>query len=249
MNLNIAHQGRILALLLALSGMPHVAHASTVLSATDWSGFTNVVTTKNVGSSNTFSASGSSALQIYSYLSGSSAETQRFVYDSGFSYDPSVQGAVDSIDIAIDQRRVSGAPGAHGWGVGFMQGSNIFVFSMYHAFGAGTYSWNTFSIADATSAAQWFQATAAGLVAPAATLDLSATGSEIFAGVFIFSGNGGAPYRYDTTQYDNLNVSFNTVENAVPVPGAFTLLLTGFAGIGWTRRRARLKSQNGSEPA
>lgn len=232
-----SRHGRAFALLLALVGFSNTSVAATLLSATDWSGFTNVVTTKNVGSSNTFSAAGTTQLQVSSSLIGGSAETQRFVYDSGFSYNPSILGAVDSIDISIDQRRVSGTPGAHGWGVGFMQDSNIFVFSMYHAFGAGTYSFSTFSILDATTTPQWFQATTAGLISPTGTLDLSATGSEIYAGVFIFSGNGGSPTRSDTTAYDNLNVTFNQAENAVPAPAVLALMLTGLAGFRWSRRQ------------
>lgn len=236
MNPNLTKQGILLSLLIALSGMANIAHSSTLLSATDWSGFTNVVTTKNIGGSNTFSASGTAALQISSSLSGSTAETQRFVYGSALSYDASVSGAIDSIDISIDQRRITGA---HGFGVGFMQDSNIFVFSMYDAFGAGTTAWNTFSIADALSSSFWLQATASGLVSPTAALDLSTSGSAIYAGVFMFSGNGGAPFRSDTTQYDNLSVSFNTAESAVPAPAALSLLLTGLAGVGWTRRSRR----------
>ncbi|MCP5140812.1 MAG: PEP-CTERM sorting domain-containing protein [Chromatiales bacterium] len=227
----------LLAGLAALALNVNATQAAVVMTATDWSGFTNVTTTKNVGASNTFSASGTTEMQIFSSLVGGSAETQRLVWDSTFSYDPGVSGAVDSIDFSIDQRRVGGTPGAHGWGVGFMQDSNVFLFSGYHAFGAGTYSWNTWDATDITASTYWLQATAAGLVAPTATLDLSASGNEIYVGVFIFSGNGGSPTRNDTTAYDNLSVSFNAVDNAVPAPGALALLLTGLAGFGWTRRQ------------
>ncbi|GEA13362.1 hypothetical protein KUL49_37370 [Alteromonas sp. KUL49] len=64
---------------------------------------------------------------------------------------------------------------------------------------------------------------------------ISSTGSEIQVGLIIFSGNEGAPFRSDTSAYDNFSITFNTIEASAPM--SVSLVCLSLVGIDLLRRR------------
>lgn len=159
----------------------------------------------------------SSALNIYSYLSGGSTSIGYFISFDGLVYDPSAQGAVDSIDFSLDRMRIPTPYGGHGYGIAAQQDGN-----------------NYFRGTTANTTNAWGQFVGTGLTGgdfntffgSGPGLDLSASGSAIQFGMVIYSGNGGSPQRYDQTRFDNYSVTLNQ-SAPVDTPATLALLLAG----------------------
>lgn len=162
-----------------------------------------------------------SALNIFSYLYGGSTSIGYFLAFDGLVYDPSVQGAVDSIDFSLDRKRILSPYGGHGYGIGALQdGNHYFYGTTVNTINA----WGQFVGTGLTSGdfSAFFSA--------GPGLDLSASGSAIQFGLVIYSGNGGSPERYDETHFDNYSVTLNesaAVAAPVNAPATLALLLTG----------------------
>ena len=141
------------------------------------------------------------------------------------TYQPSVDGAVASVEWTIDGRWLSGIGGqGQGIALGAMQGGNLY-YADYDITGS-TGAWNTFL--------------ATGLVSSDFTpfnggpaIDFSAGGAAIRFGFVV--GNYAPDQAYfNTCIYDNYSVTIRTV----PTPAAGATVL-GMGGLGMLRARRR----------
>ncbi|MGB1109208.1 MAG: hypothetical protein ACPG4N_02565, partial [Gammaproteobacteria bacterium] len=162
----------------------------------------------------------SSALNIYSYLTGGSTSIGYFISFDGLTYNPGTQGAIDSIDFSLDRMRIPTPYGGHGYGIAMQQDGIVY----YRGTTANTSNaWGQFTDSGLTSV-DFFSFFSSG-----PGLDLGGTGTEIQFGMVIYSGNGGSPQRYDQTRYDNYSVTLNEAAS-VPVPAPIALIaLAGLA--------------------
>jgi len=162
--------------------------------------------------------------------------------NSAATWNPSTQGAIDTVDLGIDVTLFSGVPGfsdGQGFGIALQQGGQIFGNGF-----AVTGLQNTFNARTILGAGQ----ANFGLVDPSTgstdfttNPDFSTSGSPISFG-FAVANSGGSPASGTTAGYDNLSLTVNLVEEppvGIPEPGTLTLLGLGLAGLGFARRRKR----------
>lgn len=140
------------------------------------------------------------------------------------TYQPTISGAVGSVDFTIDARWLSGIGGqGHGIALGAMQGSNLYH-AVYDITGS-TGLWGTFATFGMTAAD--FTELSGG-----PPIDLSAGGAPIRFGFVV--GNYAPDQAYtNVVIYDNWSVTVHTV----PAPGAAALLGLGGMMVARGRRR------------
>jgi hypothetical protein len=146
-----------------------------------------------------------------------------FNFNSTAIYDPSVSGAIDSIDYSEDAKIFSGAQTI---ALALRQGGNIFNYSLVNTF-VGT-SWTSMN-ATGLIATNFIQAVPGGFD-PTLNPDFSATGSIIEFGFMRGRGtpNGPGPGATAIGGIDNWNVTVNSAQQAtVPEPGSLSLLIAG----------------------
>ena len=183
-----------------------------------------------------------SALQLHYTNSGAAVNSESFVglLYTGFSYDPSTQGALASLDYANDRY------------VDFGSTINATLNTVTRALILQGGHYYIASLADVQLRKTWFTTSATGL------LGSQFNGFDFATGVGDsshpdFSGAGGAmqfgftsrfqlnsagqPFALDGFYgYDNVSYSLNAT--AVPEPRTWALLLVGFGAVGtWARRR------------
>jgi len=167
--------------------------------------------------------------------------THNIVYGDGIStvglndnavYDPSVSGAIETIDLQIDLRQ-SVAGGATGISL-VLEQDGLLYFSLVKGFSSTSFV----TFADIGLTASDFDtnlnagipgATPSGLVP-----DFSATGSPITLGYAVGNGLSGPGTLTNVIGADNWTV----IITPVPEPGTFSLMALGLAGLGlYTRKR------------
>ena len=148
----------------------------------------------------------------------------RFGTTNATRYVASAQGAIQSINISVDARFVTGTFFGAGQGVYAQakQGTNIYIAGLGVTTSSG--SWVTLS-ASGLLASNFIQIS--GTTTP---LDFSAASVPIRFGFASANGNGGSPYS-TTVDYDN----FMLEVVSVPAPGAVALTMLGATG--FMRRR------------
>lgn len=139
--------------------------------------------------------------------------------NADFVYDPA-QGAISSIDIALDYRNISSFGEGHGVSaVLAVQDGNVFV-AVGFITGSSDFNWQTIS-AIGLSADSFFLRTGSG--------DLDFNGAPITFG-FETRNSGGNTINVG---YDNYSLSLHTI----PLPAGLPMLASALAVLGWLRRR------------
>lgn len=164
------------------------------------------------------------------------AGLQWFAANSAANYNPSVEGAITSINVSYDLINLNlPVPGFTnvnvGYGVGVEQGGRY-----YRAYfgDIGGSAWTSFSHLNLTSAS--FQEVLPGGPYPhigfSSQPNFSATGSNLRFGYWILNGISGS--IAGTTGIDNWNV---TITNEAPEPATFAIAGAGLLGMAFFRRR------------
>ncbi len=218
---------------------------ATTISISDWGGVvapssvsnnstvivTNINTVSRFNVSVLNNGNPGSAFRVDSALSGGSAATTRYIPFLGATYDPSSDGEFISFDIDIDRRRVGSSD--HGWGIILRQDGVLYHRNMYRLPNSNTTSYQTVSVTgqDASNLSR-LTGTAAD------SIDFSNNGSVIDVGLLIYTGNGGASFRDDISEYDNFSITFNAEELVeVPAPASLVLLGAGLLPFGLRRKK------------
>ena len=156
------------------------------------------------------------------------------------TYDPSIQGALASVDFGIDFECPANGGFCFGqgqaFGIALRQGGQDFAFSN-HGTGSSAPSWN--SISDANVAQNDFALVQVGVnsvLNNSIHPDFSASGGLITFGFFTDNNSIGSGYTIEAG-YDNWSVNVNRAVAAVPAPGTAMLLALGLGLAGLARRR------------
>ena len=192
------------------------------------------VGTHNFGASVVNSGNPGDALAVNTQLWGGSEGINYFIGFNGLTYNPSTQGAIDSFSYSFDHKRPVYGYGGHGYALTMLQ-DDVYNYFGYSSFSDGS-NWHTLSGSGLTE----FDFSGARKVnneVLAPMIDFSQSGSEIQLGLMIFSGNGGSPYRTDSTLYDNFEV--NLITTPVPEPSTYALMLGGLGLVGFMARRRK----------
>lgn len=194
-----------------------------------------------------------SALQIETHIPiarGQSISTVEYLINPTFRYDPSIQGAITSIDASIDlsgQVFVDGSPsryspvgGSNGGGLVLVrQAGNIYT-NLIGVAGPPVVGTGDYSTAHATD----LKATDFGRVTDLAMFTVDKTQNPSFSsGIIELGVPGYLSYRNPfgfvipeisaTARYDNLNFTVTSV----PEPETYAMFVAGLGLIGWLRRR------------
>ena len=137
---------------------------------------------------------------------------------SNFTYNPSTQGAIQSVIMSLSTIDLGGP--AQGDGLLIGQGSHFW----YAGYGSTTSSWQTLSTGNMT--ASGWTLVASGSVTP----DFSSTGGPISFGYLAANTNS-----FSTAGIDNFSVRVDTI----PEPVTLATLGVGVLGTLYTRRRLK----------
>lgn len=165
-----------------------------------------------------------------------------------FVYNPTVQGAITSIDFSLDRYaqfttfNVAGSPTAFGIGTYTLRAiaeqngvfyQSVSTFGPFNKLGG---FWNPLSQAGLL-ASDFTQLTQANYATGGGPTGLNFSSGPI---TFGFAMRGGGTGNVGTLQYDLRADNFAlTVNNAVPEPATWALMLVGFGGVGVAMRRHR----------
>lgn len=155
--------------------------------------------------------------------------------NSAATWDPSSQGAIDSLSLMIDVIAVNAFGQGQGITIALRQDDKIY------ATGTATTGipdeWTTISPHTNKTESQF------GLYDPlsgfgnfAMNPDFSVTGSIIELG-FMVGNSGSIPASGTTMGYDNWKLTVNTSAVGVPEPASLAVLGIGLVGLGFARRR------------
>jgi hypothetical protein len=156
-----------------------------------------------------------------------------------FSYNPSTQGAISTIDASVDKNIITNIPVDSSLVLGntfrpLIEQDGIFYLAAIAgpAFDGGTTGFNTISQSGLH---------ASDFVSYDFTTGTFGSANPNFAGDPILLGIGQiAQFSNDNVSftgiYDNLNLTVNAV-NAVPEPSGFLPILGGLVGFAWARRK------------
>jgi hypothetical protein len=145
------------------------------------------------------------------------------------TYNPSTQGAINSLNYSVDLETTNGAGGTYT--LLLEQGGVNYVDSANRAATANT--WATFSESGRTAS------DFSRLDGMSGTPDFSVAGSVITFGYFASFGGGG--FFTSTMGVDNFGLTVNSSAVSTPEPGSFSLLFVGvFIMAVWTRLRRQL---------
>jgi hypothetical protein len=150
--------------------------------------------------------------------------------NSAASWDPSTQGAISSIDMAID---VTLLDSKFGHADGQAYGIVILQDGMFFKTGFGlTGTANTFSSRQINGAMQadFIEHLLSG-ASGAAMPDFGGTGSEILFGLIV-ANSGGAPISGTTAGYDNWAITVNPT-SPIPLPASLFLAIAPLSGLFW----------------
>lgn len=151
---------------------------------------------------------------------------------AGLEVDPSVSGAITSIDVSFDFRPISAFGQGHAFGLALQQGGKYF-FVQTGITGSQSNAWQ--------SESEVGLVLASFVAADGGTLDFSESGGPIRFG--LHTGNqGGAGI---TIGYDNFAVTVNLVDRPDPVPEPALGVLFAIAGLTATGVGALRRRQQG----
>lgn len=175
---------------------------------------------------------------------GESLQLRTSYFNTLFTYDPTVAGALDRVEYKFDLRVVASSIGAGA--VGFIRpvirqnGKSYSMIGPAAASIAGA-DWSTVSYTFLGSG-QWLT-----VETPQSSPDLTSAGGLIEFGYRVdynFVCSGAQPLRCRapdvTWGLDNFSVEAFAVNTTVPEPSTWALMLTGCVGLLLIRRRARL---------
>lgn len=159
------------------------------------------------------------------------------MYVGGGTYNPSTQGAIQSLDVSYDLETLGG----FGIQDGLVLTQNNRTF-LYFVDSAGPYShWTHLSVTGITDIwnPAWIEIdTANNQIINFTTPDFSSNGGAIEFGYYTFNWSLQQGFLVDSTWgIDNFNVQIN---GNTPEPGSLALLGTGIAGLGGLLRRKLL---------
>ena len=212
-------------------------------------GYATSTTQETEGGSNRFLAYG------YVRMGANPPSNRLQAFNTGFVYDPGLQGAIASIDAALDQRifvsvdgqQLATASLAQSIRVLAMQDGSVYRSTTFGAPIGGNSIWHSVSTIELT-ADRFGLFDPANPSAPLGGPGLDFAGSAITFGFELAlpgTSRGGMPLTTETTQAawqaDNFRLTVNTLEIAggVPEPGTWALLILGFGAVGSALRRSK----------
>lgn len=165
-----------------------------------------------------------------------------FLYNSNFTYSPSSQGAISSVDFSLSLESQAGV-GTAFVNLALEQNNQMFIGPEYDT---SSNSWVTFSQGlGASSFGRLSSANGEFFIDSTVHPDFSATGADTLWGfTSIFNADSGAPGGSETMGVDNYDVVLHLA--AVPEPSTVLLVVAGFVTITIPRLRHRLISNNRS---
>lgn len=208
-----------------------VVYSDGIFNNTDW-GFevVNVGTGGSANATQSLATGNPGAARRVTITTGNAVgdgtyAIHRFGTTNATRYVASTQGVVQSVNMSIDARFITGTFFGAGQGVyaQVKQGSNIYVAGLGVTTSSG--SWVTFS-ASGVLATDFIQ-----ISGTATPLDFSASGAPMRFGFASANGNGGSPYS-TTVDYDN----FQLEVVSIPAPAASALAMLGITTLLLRRR-------------
>jgi len=154
----------------------------------------------------------------------------------GATYDPSTQGAIDSIDYKEDARRFlpSSFGDGHATGPAIRQNGNIYITFVGSQGGAWAFTPETsWTLKELTATeSSFFLSTNASPLSGSGSPDFSASGSIMDIGFWRGNSGGGiSPAGID-------NWEFTIVQAVIPVPASVLLFGSALGLLGWIKRKA-----------
>ncbi len=218
----------LVAAAVAAPAMASVTYADGTFTPSNW-GFETVVAGPGGSSSGTQVAGGNpdTAREIANSINSGGLVwgVSRFGTTNATRYEPVNQGAILSVDFAIDFRFVTGI-GGQGQSVAVIAKQGMLVYGAGHAITGSTGQWGSHSITGLTAADFTLLNGASG---PA--IDFSGTAIPIRFGFGAGNSSTGGAYS-NTVMYDN----FEVVVHNVPAPAAGVLAGLGVFGLARRRR-------------
>lgn len=153
------------------------------------------------------------------------------------TWDPSTQGAIDSLSMMIDVKAINAFGQGQGIVLALTQDGNIY--GTGSAITGIPSDWTTISPhTNAMESAFGLFDETLGTRDSSMNPDFSVLGSVIELG-FMVGNSGSNPISGTTMGYDNWKLTVNTSVVDMPEPGTLALLGLGLAGVGFARRRRK----------
>lgn len=205
--------------------------ANTIRQETEFTGWSSTVTTGSFGSGSvTTQPTGGNPgayLQATWVFNSTSQDIAVFSSSSTFMYDPSVSGAISSLDFSVDDKLFAGNGAGQGFSIAILQNGTIYVGGNFMTTGTSS-AWSTTTQTGLTAAS--FGVLTGLFGQGAGSPDFSRTGAPIRLGLLTWEATYGLNIQ---AGYDNLTYS---IQSPTPEPASFLLLGAGLLGFGATRR-------------